>query len=91
MSKKHEQRTRAEILARRSAPSMLAAPKAYAIPMGIPPVPMIHPKANAFIDSMHFTAATRRAMRSKHMPHTGAKQLAKAETLAERARTRLAA
>lgn len=83
MSKKHEQRTRAEILARRAAPSAIPAP----VPMSV----STYAEGMRFIAAQRFTAETRRAMRSKQVPHTGAKQLAKAETLAERARTRLAA
>lgn len=64
MSKKHHQRTRAEILARRSAPSMLPAPTVTTFAGN-------RAAAEKHIADQRFTAGTRRAMRSRYMPHDG--------------------
>ena len=69
MSKKHEQRTRAQILARRATPSAIPAP----VPMSV----STYAEAMRFIAAQRFTGETRRAMRSKHMPHQGLKEAAK--------------
>jgi len=76
MSRKHNQRTRAEILARRSKPAdPKLAPVANPIPqLATGGVPAVHPRAFVFLASLTHTAATRRAMRSKYMPHEGKQQ-----------------
>lgn len=58
MSKKHHQRTRADILERRSKPSKFPGPVATN--------PLTLAAANRYIASLQYTADTRRAMRSKY-------------------------